>query len=429
MNDSDKILQIYNVLQGQASLTPSPEVDAAFSQLVNIALQNHGEKFSQEVELIIPKLHVLSAEGEYELEQFWANRIIKDPFPMIRLEEYPYYHNYELLTQLEYQSLRVLGERSITKVLFVGSGPLPLAAIILAKRYGIAVVCVDKDAEATALSAKLVKVLGLENLITIIWGDAHTNLQAGDFDVVIMAALVGMTQEEKLAVLEELHTSLRPGTLMVIRTAHGGRRLLYPYINERSISNFNVHAVILPQNEVVNSVIIAEKPISESTDIVIKDKANLQIFTEFRSFAFKCISEQYNFRYNPLWHRDIDIAEQIYSLEKANLFAAYINGIMVGAVAVRPLEYKYDWQRERYIADQVGAVWRYFIDPQYAHTSVARQLHEELERFARKQGYTKLCAHEQGFVSGALGKYIGNGYVPIHEDHDQLETIHIEKQL
>ena len=49
-----------------------------------------------------------------------------------------------------------------------------------------------------------------------------------DFDVVFLAALVGIDTCSKLAILKELAKRLKPGTLVVARSAHGLRSVLYP---------------------------------------------------------------------------------------------------------------------------------------------------------------------------------------------------------
>lgn len=49
-----------------------------------------------------------------------------------------------------------------------------------------------------------------------------------EFDVVYLAALVGTTQEEKEVVLTNVVARMREGGLLVIRTAHSLRTLLYP---------------------------------------------------------------------------------------------------------------------------------------------------------------------------------------------------------
>lgn len=49
-----------------------------------------------------------------------------------------------------------------------------------------------------------------------------------DFDAVFLAALVGMDTSSKLAILEELVRKLKPGALVVARSAKGLRGVLYP---------------------------------------------------------------------------------------------------------------------------------------------------------------------------------------------------------
>ena len=49
-----------------------------------------------------------------------------------------------------------------------------------------------------------------------------------EFDVVFLAALVGMNTKSKLAILKALAEKLKPGTLVVARSARGLRSVLYP---------------------------------------------------------------------------------------------------------------------------------------------------------------------------------------------------------
>jgi nicotianamine synthase len=48
------------------------------------------------------------------------------------------------------------------------------------------------------------------------------------FQVVFLAALVGMDSDEKMSILASLRPKLNPGTLVVARSAHGLREVLYP---------------------------------------------------------------------------------------------------------------------------------------------------------------------------------------------------------
>jgi len=49
-----------------------------------------------------------------------------------------------------------------------------------------------------------------------------------DFDVVYVAALVGATSSEKREIFRKVLERMRPGALLVVRTAHALRTLLYP---------------------------------------------------------------------------------------------------------------------------------------------------------------------------------------------------------
>ena len=83
------------------------------------------------------------------------------------------------------------------------------------------------------------------------------------YDVVFLAALVGMAAEEKARVVEHLGRHMAPGAALVVRSAHGARGFLYPVVDPEEIrrGGFDVLAVHHPEGEVINSVIIARKPV------------------------------------------------------------------------------------------------------------------------------------------------------------------------
>ena len=80
---------------------------------------------------------------------------------------------------------------------------------------------------------------------------------------VFLAALVGMAAEEKARVVEHLGKHMAPGAALVVRSAHGARGFLYPVVDPEEIrrGGFDVLAVHHPEGEVINSVIIARKPV------------------------------------------------------------------------------------------------------------------------------------------------------------------------
>lgn len=56
----------------------------------------------------------------------------------------------------------------------------------------------------------------------------NTSAPWADMDVVFLAALVGMTEEAKMDILEGLKRKLKKGCLVLVRSARGLRKVLYP---------------------------------------------------------------------------------------------------------------------------------------------------------------------------------------------------------
>lgn len=83
----------------------------------------------------------------------------------------------------------------------------------------------------------------------------------GEYEVVFLAALVGVEEEEKGKVLRHLGKHMAPGAYLMLRSAHGARAFLYPVVDvcEVEASGFEVLSVFHPTDEVINSVVIARK--------------------------------------------------------------------------------------------------------------------------------------------------------------------------
>ncbi|GMN26822.1 hypothetical protein TIFTF001_040912 [Ficus carica] len=80
-----------------------------------------------------------------------------------------------------------------------------------------------------------------------------------DFEVIFLAALVGMNKEEKAKVIDHLAKNMSPGAILLMRSAHGARVFLYPVIDPRDLQGFEVLSVYNPTDEVINSIIVARK--------------------------------------------------------------------------------------------------------------------------------------------------------------------------
>ena len=163
----------------------------------------------------------------------------------IRLTKFPYYENYVDLTRMELAAINAVTPSTPQRVAFIGSGPLPLTSLCMCEALGsskeerlldlkspedIVIVNIDHNHNAISQSAALCKRLGQRACgMYFICQDAESlEVELSSCDVVYLAALVGVSQREKEDALVSIVERMQPGSLLVIRTAHSLRTLLYP---------------------------------------------------------------------------------------------------------------------------------------------------------------------------------------------------------
>ncbi|KAF8455802.1 Nicotianamine synthase [Kalaharituber pfeilii] len=244
---------------------------------------------------MVPDLRKYASEGEGMLEEYWARRILDSPDHEIEasialLRQFPYYQNYVDLARLELSAITSVytpTKQPPRSFAFLGSGPMPLTAICLAQlldpvsihhgtapdaytdhKTAVQIHNIDRNPIAIELSSKLCSVLGrLTRALTFECADANSEASSDlkSFDVVYLAALVGITPEEKLALVASVAARMRTGAMLVMRSAHSMRRILYPTVDPAGLAGVTGEQglkvvpilVVHPWNEVVNSVIIA----------------------------------------------------------------------------------------------------------------------------------------------------------------------------
>ena len=200
-------------------------------------------------------LRRLCAEGETQLERDWASRIATAADPGGTLAGFPYLDNYRRLVRLEVDALGRTARRQVRRVAFLGSGPLPLSALLLARALAVPVDAVDHDPGAVAAGRLVAAALGDDRVTFVRAGAGQLDLAA--HDVVVLAALVGESRAEKRAVLRHLAAAMAPGAVLLARSARAARTLLYPPVDARDLQGFALQSVIHPVDDVVNSVVVA----------------------------------------------------------------------------------------------------------------------------------------------------------------------------
>jgi hypothetical protein len=261
-----ELAQIHERLCACADLRPGAEVNALFGRLVRLVVTTPLDRAlpalaHPDVRAIAGRLRALCCQSEYELELHWARRIAQSCSPRDELARFPYTANYRELSRMERAVLADGAvERPVGRVAFVGSGPLPLTSFQLAADLGVAVHNLDRDEQAIAASTRLAAALGVEG-VSFHHIDVGPATDLAPYDLVVLAALVGPTPDDKRRVLSALAASMAPGALLLARSARGLRTLLYPAIDVDGLVGFDVLGVVHPVHEVINSVILARKPV------------------------------------------------------------------------------------------------------------------------------------------------------------------------
>lgn len=263
----DHIIELHTSISKLESLQPSKQVNALFTQLVNLCTLPSSidvRVLPQEHQLKRESLINLSGQAESLLELEFSTFITKTPKPINNLDLFPYYGNYVKLTNLEYNILAENGVGSPKKVAFVGSGPMPLTSLVMATKHMRATHFdnFDLDEKANRLAGQIVASdEELEKRMKFVTKDVmEVREKLGEYDCIFLAALVGMNREEKLKILGHVRKYMKEGSILLVRSAKGARAFLYPVVEEHDMVGFDVLSIFHPNDEIINSVVLVRKP-------------------------------------------------------------------------------------------------------------------------------------------------------------------------
>jgi nicotianamine synthase len=262
MSVIDTILNTYKDLSTFSSLAPSPAINQAFENLVRIIKTPYSQEIisstlgDARIKDIQEELYKICAEGESLLEAAWADRVLKSDDVWATLREFPYYQSYVSMVG---QEVALLARKS-HRALFIGSGPLPLTAILLAIQHDMDIVCLDSDSEALFKGARVVEKLGLCHRIKFICADGKEFSIPKEINVTFVAALVGDRVKEKEAVITHVTKTAPQNSAIVLRTAEGLATLVYRPVELSWIREAQVKTIARPTDgNFINSSLIAVK--------------------------------------------------------------------------------------------------------------------------------------------------------------------------
>lgn len=250
---------IADELADRPSLRPSAEVNGLFGRLVRTVLDTPDHLAPAVLSHVgvrerRSRLLDLSARGEGELELAWATRVCVGKDPRAELALFPYADNYRRLVRMETGVLTSALAGPLRSVAVVGSGPLPLSALLLAGP-DVVVEGLDHDARAVDLSRRVADAIGTPGIRFHHVDAADADLSG--YQVVVLAALVGASPVDKAEIVGRMRASMDGGAILLVRSARGLRTLLYPPVDPATLTGFDVLATVHPVNDIVNSVVLA----------------------------------------------------------------------------------------------------------------------------------------------------------------------------
>ncbi len=266
-----RVYFIFNQLNAQSELDPNDTVNSLFSSLLYLALNSEPITSKEAIRQIqmdgkLQDIIDLCCASEIELERYWANRIIEGEND---LTQFPYHGNYVLLTKFELEQMQKYMELDGKRLLFVGSGALPLTAMMFKQQQpSLSIQCIDKDAEFVRLSRALLSRLGISYLpisshdIASLDSDVQSMLST--IDIVFIAALVGKSNVEKNQILSDIQPYLKSGSLVAVRSVPDDlRRLIYPKFDLDDALRIKYRALgeyLLPRETgVINSIVVLSR--------------------------------------------------------------------------------------------------------------------------------------------------------------------------
>lgn len=267
----EEICLIHYQLTQINDLKPGEHVNTIFKKLVSMSTFQYDDQTvssvlnDARVKALIPTLRSMASQGEYLLELTWTTNLIEQTREYQNgkpnLSRFVYYQNYQDLVQLELHALHGVGAR-LDNIVFIGSGPLPLTPILMFQHLPQSIMHnIDRDQVSITISNLLLQKLGISHGFRQHVMDAISYPDFKSADVVMLGALVGQDDTEKIQFLKAISKSMKVGSFLVARSAHSLRKLLYPSIEpyQMNTCGFETVCVLHPYNDVVNSVVIAKK--------------------------------------------------------------------------------------------------------------------------------------------------------------------------
>jgi len=181
------------------------------------------KKMDESYKLAIQKLYVsFETKIEMSIDDLLNNYKNSEEFLFSEKRNVivPYFNRYTELVKRECENLCAT---SSDKVLWIGSGPFPVSAILLNELNGCHIDCIDISENAIKNSSHILNNFSKENSITVTQQNG-TDVNVKDYSIIIIGVLAAPINP----IIENILKNMRPETKILKRVTYGLRNLIYP---------------------------------------------------------------------------------------------------------------------------------------------------------------------------------------------------------
>lgn len=237
----------------------SSELQTVFKRLDELAALEVDESSikailkSPEFDSLLTAISGFRFSYNLKLEIKSAKSLLESPNPWETLRKFTFYPNYLQLANTEYAGSCL---KPKDRVLFLGSGPLPLSLITLCHEHGVLGVGIEQNEKRANLSREVISRLGLSSSIRIIEGNHFSLPFKTSFDLYMIAAQA----EPKKEIFEYLAKVLPEGSKVSYRIYEKGfRKILDGSSLFEPPAVFEEYLRVQPEPPVNNTVVFLKR--------------------------------------------------------------------------------------------------------------------------------------------------------------------------
>jgi len=210
---------------------------------------------SDELKTVLPDISRLRNLYGLRLEIEQTKALLASPDPWSEIKGFTFYQNYQKLAEMEHKAA---GLEAGNRIVFLGSGPLPLSLIILCSTYDLQGIGIEREKSSADLSRRLIHHLGMANKLSILDGD-HFSLPIEQQCNLIMVAAMALPKQD---IFNHLAATLSKDSLISYRLYEKGLRKILNLDEPFELPpEFKLHCSIRPAPPVNNTVVVVRHSI------------------------------------------------------------------------------------------------------------------------------------------------------------------------